>query len=369
MCSLCDEKRKYHKDIELSRKKHRDLYKRNHPNYREPGSWNWAKEYDCCIKCGTTKIKHKAKGLCSFCYPFAYRKLNIESIKKYDKDYFQKLKRENPELIKERRVKWNRENPEKAKASRRKSDKKRNKRILLKDGRWSEKYDCCIKCGTKEKRHLGKGLCKCCHVKQRKEMFPEVKKRYNEYSKEYNKKKYAKRKGGLCQYLLDELNKELEKEKKEKKRKVRKIEESIIRYEKRIELRKIPYHVRNKEKINKNKIIRFRKRMRTDPEFRLKQNTSKSVRKKLKNHSLSKECKPTWKFLPYTVEELMQHLEKLFTEGMTRENYGKWHVDHKKPDCLFNYKSVDDEEFQKCWALENLQPLWAIDNTRKGSKY
>lgn len=53
---------------------------------------------------------------------------------------------------------------------------------------------------------------------------------------------------------------------------------------------------------------------------------------------------------------------------MSWDNYGEWHIDHKIPDCKFNYISVNDKEFQKCWALKNLQPLWAIENLRKGSK-
>ena len=27
-----------------------------------------------------------------------------------------------------------------------------------------------------------------------------------------------------------------------------------------------------------------------------------------------------------------------------------------------------DEDFKKAWALSNLQPLWAIDNLKKGTK-
>jgi hypothetical protein len=31
---------------------------------------------------------------------------------------------------------------------------------------WSRLYDCCIKCNTIEKRHVGKGLCVYCYLKQ-----------------------------------------------------------------------------------------------------------------------------------------------------------------------------------------------------------
>ena len=65
----------------------------------------------------------------------------------------------------------------------------------------------------------------------------------------------------------------------------------------------------------------------------------------------------------------MSHLESKFTEGMTWDNYGEWHVDHKKPMTLFEFTSTDDEGFKECWALDNLQPLWGKDNLSKGTRY
>jgi len=61
-------------------------------------------------------------------------------------------------------------------------------------------------------------------------------------------------------------------------------------------------------------------------------------------------------------------LESKFKNGMSWKNYGKWHIDHAIPDIRFRYKSPEDEEFKKCWALNNLQPLWAKENIRKGGK-
>jgi len=70
----------------------------------------------------------------------------------------------------------------------------------------------------------------------------------------------------------------------------------------------------------------------------------------------------------YTVEDLMKHLESLFEVGMTWENREEWHIDHIIPLAYFNYTSPEDEDFKKCWALENLQPLWAYDNKSKNNK-
>lgn len=71
--------------------------------------------------------------------------------------------------------------------------------------------------------------------------------------------------------------------------------------------------------------------------------------------------------LPYTTDELISHLESLFTKGMTLDNYGEWHIDHIKPCSLFDH--TDKAQFQECWSLKNLQPLWKIDNLSKGDRY
>jgi len=66
--------------------------------------------------------------------------------------------------------------------------------------------------------------------------------------------------------------------------------------------------------------------------------------------------------LGYTREQLRQHLESQFQEGMDWDNFGTgWHIDHIKPVSSFKL-----EEFKECWSLDNLQPLWAKDNMSKG---
>ena len=76
-----------------------------------------------------------------------------------------------------------------------------------------------------------------------------------------------------------------------------------------------------------------------------------------------------WEILVgYTVEELRAHLESKFTDGMTWRNYGRWHIDHRMPRCAFSFESPSDKGFKDCWALSNLQPLWAHDNNSKGRK-
>lgn len=72
----------------------------------------------------------------------------------------------------------------------------------------------------------------------------------------------------------------------------------------------------------------------------------------------------------YDLNQLMRHLEKLFQPGMTFENYGKggWHIDHKIPKSAHNYTEPEHQDFKRCWALKNLQPLWEKENLSKQAK-
>ena len=72
----------------------------------------------------------------------------------------------------------------------------------------------------------------------------------------------------------------------------------------------------------------------------------------------------------YSVEELKSHLEKKFTGGMSWERFlaGEIHIDHIIPISVFNFTSTNDIDFKKCWAISNLQPLWAFDNLSKSNR-
>lgn len=76
----------------------------------------------------------------------------------------------------------------------------------------------------------------------------------------------------------------------------------------------------------------------------------------------------TFDYIGCTVEELWKHLESQFIEGMTRDNYGEWHVDHVKPIDSFDFDTDLESELCKAWHYSNLQPLWAKDNLSKGKR-
>jgi hypothetical protein len=110
-----------------------------------------------------------------------------------------------------------------------------------------------------------------------------------------------------------------------------------------------------------------RERRANDPKYRLAARTRTAVYTCLKEAKVDK-YRSTFEILGYSIEELMEHLEKQFTGDMTWDNYGEWHVDHVIPMSSFEFETTEDEGFKGCWKLSNLQPLWGPDNLSKGSK-
>lgn len=78
-----------------------------------------------------------------------------------------------------------------------------------------------------------------------------------------------------------------------------------------------------------------------------------------------KNGKSWQKLAGYTCDDLMMHLERQFTPGMSWGNFGDWHIDHRQPLASFTFQSADDPEFAAAWAISNLQPLWASENMSK----
>lgn len=70
--------------------------------------------------------------------------------------------------------------------------------------------------------------------------------------------------------------------------------------------------------------------------------------------------------LGYTPDELIQHLEKQFSKGMTWDNHGVfWHVDHIIPVAKFLEDGEEDPKIVN--ALSNLMPLLAVANRKKNA--
>ncbi len=166
-------------------------------------------------------------------------------------------------------------------------------------------------------------------------------------------------------------NKELYQENREKR--LRQRREYCKKYPERVAKQKRREYLKNKERHLKRGRDYQKEKRKVDIHFKIKKNVSKLIWSRLKSRLSGKDGLSTFRdILPYTLEELMQHLESRFESWMNWDNYGAkrnyWVIDHIKPDSSFNYKSTNDKEFQECWALSNLQPLEFIENIKKGNK-
>ena len=167
-------------------------------------------------------------------------------------------------------------------------------------------------------------------------------------SKKYYEENKQKHRAGMKKYV------EKNKDKISKQRKAYRLQH--IKY---LRAWAKEYGKRNRKKITK----KYLERLKTDPNFRL----ICYARSRMNFFLKGRKSKTTMELLGVpNLEFLWQHLEKQFQLGMTKENYGKWHVDHIIPCASFDFS--DPEQQKKCFHYTNLQPLWASDNISKGSK-
>lgn len=67
-----------------------------------------------------------------------------------------------------------------------------------------------------------------------------------------------------------------------------------------------------------------------------------------------------------SIDDLIEHLQSQFKDGMTISNHGEWHIDHIVPCSSFDL--TNEEEQRLCFHFLNLQPLWASENLKKSAK-
>ena len=209
----------------------------------------------------------------------------------------------------------------------------------------------CTKCGVKKK--LGE-FCK--QSSKKDGLYPHCKECLSKKNKEYRTEHKEETK--IKQKEYDKANKEKIKIYQKKYRDENK---------KDIKTDKAEYQKEHREEIKiKNK--KYQKiRRQNDIGYRLKGNLSSRLRQALKR---TKKKDRTVKYLGCTIEFFKQFLESQFTEGMSWSNYGNikesWSIDHILPCSSFDHS--DDEQVKKCWHYSNMQPMWHLDNIKKGNR-
>lgn len=123
------------------------------------------------------------------------------------------------------------------------------------------------------------------------------------------------------------------------------------------------YKKANREKIREREKLYRRLRTKNDLGFKVKYNIARRLRVLLKG------CKSmrTIEFLGCNINYFRYQMACKFEDGMSWDNYGKWHLDHIKPCSSFDLTKL--EEQKKCFHFTNYQPLWAEDNLKKSNKY
>ena len=208
--------------------------------------------------------------------------------------------------------------------------------------------------------------CKECNAVYKKLYHQKNRDKLVEYSKEYNKNNKDKSKEYSKNYRKNNKNKisNYQKEYREK-------------YKEEFKEKRFNYVIKNKEKIsdyrlkNKKKYIGYsvkwkNKKIKEDYLFRFKLKTRSLIYKSFKRgqNNFIKYSR-TEEILGCTMQEFVDFILLKLTEGMTLENYGEWHLDHIIPMS----SAKTEEEVIKLNHYTNFQPLWAIDNFKKGNKY
>lgn len=133
-----------------------------------------------------------------------------------------------------------------------------------------------------------------------------------------------------------------------------------IKNKKKISLNHKKYYIKNRKSILKQ-VAKYAKNKRNiDIRFKIKSNLRTRISKILTRGSKSLS---TMFLIGCEIDYLMFHIQEQFTNGMSWDNYGDWHIDHKLSCASFD---LSDPKQQKiCFNYKNLQPLWALDNLRK----
>lgn len=106
-------------------------------------------------------------------------------------------------------------------------------------------------------------------------------------------------------------------------------------------------------------------RDKKNPQFIIKQHL-RSRLSSLIRLAKAKKYSSSTKLVGCDLLTLVKHIERQFKKGMSWDNHGKWHLDHKVPCNSFDLTNLEEQKI--CFHYTNLQPLWAKDNIRKKDK-
>jgi hypothetical protein len=116
----------------------------------------------------------------------------------------------------------------------------------------------------------------------------------------------------------------------------------------------------NRERRKENRRRYNKERLANDEFFSLKERVRGAIKDAFRNSGYTKKHSSS-KILGCTWEELKLHIENKFTEGMSWDNRGEWHIDHYYPSS----KARDEYHLLELNHYSNLRPMWAKENIKK----
>ena len=131
--------------------------------------------------------------------------------------------------------------------------------------------------------------------------------------------------------------------------------------------------VKHRQTRNNASVAYEKMRVETDPVFKFKKYIRSTVKRASKKFASNGNPSPrSEEILGCTMSFFIEYIENLFQEGMTWVNHGHckigdcevWNIDHKIP--LASAKTIEDTLTLNHYS--NLQPMWAEENLKKGSK-
>lgn len=120
------------------------------------------------------------------------------------------------------------------------------------------------------------------------------------------------------------------------------------------------YYIKNKARVLRLNCRRHLARQKSDSNYLFLVRARTRICRALRgNHKHA----GTVALLGASIQATRAHIESQFKPGMTWDNWGEWHVDHKKPCNTFDLS--DPEQQRACFSYTNLRPLWKLDNLRR----
>jgi hypothetical protein len=208
--------------------------------------------------------------------------------------------------------------------------------FFSKNNKTKDKLHCSCKECDKEKYHKNREY-NILRMREYKKNNPEKMKDYFLRKKDSYKEYRDSKKEEIKSYMKDYYSSNLEKRKK--------------------------YLEKNKEILSLKRNNSEKKRRESDSLYKLKIYMRNRIWFYLKKSDIRKK-NTTFEVVGCSPQQLKIFLEQKFTEGMSWENQGKWHIDHIIP--LSSAKT--EEELYKLCHFTNLQPMWASENIKKGAK-